>query len=74
MRDGRDAASETSTCTTLTIAEGLRPLTERPSLEAVECATRTWVDWFNTRRLLKPVGDAPPAEFEAQCHAKASVA
>jgi hypothetical protein len=25
-----------------------------------------WVDWFNTRRLLGPIGDIPPAEFEAQ--------
>jgi putative transposase len=24
-----------------------------------------WVDWFNHRRLLEPIGDVPPAEFEA---------
>ena len=35
------------------------------SLEAVEFATLAWVDWFNTRRLLGPIGDVPPAEFEA---------
>ena len=42
--------------------------TEGPwrTLEAVEFATLTWVDWFNTRRLLGPLGDIPPAEFEAQ--------
>jgi putative transposase len=34
-------------------------------LEAVEFATLTWVDWFNTRRLLEPIGYAPPAEYEA---------
>jgi putative transposase len=35
-------------------------------LEAVEFATLTWVDWFNTRRLLEPIGYMPPAEYEAQ--------
>ena len=34
-------------------------------LEAVEFATLTWVDWFNTRRLLQPIGYMPPAEYEA---------
>ena len=33
-------------------------------LEAVEFATLEWVDWFNNRRLLEPVGNVPPAEFE----------
>jgi hypothetical protein len=41
-------------------------------LEAVEFATLTWVDWFNTRRLLEPVGYIPPAEYEAQYYAQAS--
>ena len=35
------------------------------SVEAVEFATLTWVDWFNTRRLLEPIGYVPPAEYEA---------
>jgi len=35
-------------------------------LEAVEFATLTWVDWFNTRRLLGPIGYVPPAEHEAR--------
>jgi transposase InsO family protein len=34
-------------------------------LEAVEFATLTWVDWFNTRRVLEPIGYVPPAEYEA---------
>jgi transposase InsO family protein len=34
-------------------------------LEAVEFATLEWVDWFNNRRLLEPIGNTPPAEFEA---------
>jgi putative transposase len=34
------------------------------SLEAVEFATLEWVDWFNHRRLLAPIGNIPPAEAE----------
>ena len=41
-------------------------------LEAVEFATLTWVDWFNTRRLLEPIGYVPPAEYEANYYAQAS--
>ena len=33
-------------------------------IEAVEFATLEWVDWFNHRRLLEPIGDVPPAEKE----------
>ena len=35
------------------------------TLDAVEYATLEWVDWFNHRRLLEPIGNIPPAEFEA---------
>jgi Transposase and inactivated derivatives len=35
------------------------------NLHAVELATLDWVDWFNHRRLLGPLGDIPPAEAEA---------
>jgi transposase InsO family protein len=35
------------------------------SFEAVEFATLEWVDWFNHRRLLEPIGNIPPAEAEA---------
>jgi putative transposase len=34
-------------------------------LDDVEYATLEWVDWFNHRRLLEPLGCVPPAEFEA---------
>lgn len=34
------------------------------NVEAVEFATLEWVDWFNNRRLLEPIGDVPPVEFE----------
>jgi transposase InsO family protein len=33
-------------------------------LDEVEYATLEWVDWFNHRRLLEPIGHRPPAEFE----------
>jgi transposase InsO family protein len=36
------------------------------SFEAVEFATLEWVDWFNNRRLLEPIGNMPPAEAEAR--------
>ncbi len=32
---------------------------------AVELATLEWVAWFNTQRLLEPIGYIPPAEAEA---------
>lgn len=31
----------------------------------VELATLEWIDWFNHRRILEPIGDVPPAEAEA---------
>jgi putative transposase len=34
-------------------------------IDDVEYATLEWVDWFNNRRLLEPIGDVPPSEFEA---------
>jgi len=39
------------------------------SFEAVEFATLEWVDWFNNRRLLEPIGNIPPAEAEAAYYA-----
>ena len=39
------------------------------SMEAVEYATLEWVDWFNNRRLLEPIGNIPPAEAEAAYYA-----
>jgi putative transposase len=34
------------------------------NIDGVEYATLEWVDWFNHRRLLRPIGDVPPAELE----------
>jgi transposase InsO family protein len=47
-------------------------------LETVEFATLTWIDRFNTRRLLEPIGyvpaGTPPAEFEARYYEQVAVA
>ena len=40
------------------------------NIEAVEFATLEWVDWFNNRRLLEPIGNIPPAEAEANYYAE----
>jgi putative transposase len=34
------------------------------TVDEVEYATLEWVDWFNNRRLLEPIGNIPPAELE----------
>lgn len=39
------------------------------SFEAVEFATLEWVNWFNHRRLLEPIGNIPPAEAEQRYYA-----
>jgi len=43
------------------------------NFEAVEFATLEWVDWYNTRRLLEPIGNVPPAEAEERYYAQAEV-
>ena len=40
------------------------------SMDAVEFATLEWVDWFNTRRVLEPIGNMPPAEAEERYYAR----
>jgi len=39
------------------------------SFDAVEFATLEWVDWFNHRRLMEPIGNIPPAEAEDRYYA-----
>lgn len=39
------------------------------SFEAVEYATLEWVDWFNNRRQLEPIGNIPTAEAERRYYA-----
>ena len=41
-------------------------------IDAVEFATLAWVDWFNTRRLLQPIGYIPPAEYEERYYERTS--
>ena len=50
-------------------AEGIHRRGPWRSVEAVEYATLEWVDWFNNRRLLEPIGNIPPAEAEAAYYA-----
>ena len=40
--------------------------------EQVEFATLEWVDWFNHRRLLEPIGHVPPAELEEEYYRQAT--
>ena len=35
------------------------------TIDDVELATIAWVHWWNTARLLEPIGNIPPAEFES---------
>lgn len=73
----RSAASATATTTPLaeTViglfkAEVIYRRGPWRSRETVEIATLGWVDWFNTRRLLEPIGHIPPAEAEDRYHAE----
>ncbi len=34
------------------------------SFDAVEFATLRWINWYNHRRILEPIGNIPPAEAE----------
>ncbi len=38
------------------------------NIDDVEFASLEWVDWFNNHRLLEPIGNIPPAEFEMECY------
>jgi len=40
------------------------------NFEAVELTTLEWVDWFNNKRLLEPIGNIPPAEAEERYYAR----
>jgi len=51
-------------------AEVIHPNGPWRSLEEVGFATLEWVDWFNRRRLLEPIGNMPPAELEAMYYAQ----
>ena len=40
------------------------------TIDEVEYVTLEWVDWFNNRRLLEPIGNIPPVEYEIQYYEK----
>jgi putative transposase len=42
-------------------------------IEDVEFATLTWVAWYNSRRLLEPLGYVPPIEFEEAFYQRSEV-
>jgi hypothetical protein len=44
-------------------------LSNQPGPPQVEFATLGWVDWFNHRRLMGPIGNIPPAEAEQRYYA-----
>ena len=44
------------------------------SLGPVEFATLVWVDWFNHRPLLEPIGYVSPAEYESRYYEQTAVA
>jgi putative transposase len=44
------------------------------SIDDVEYAVLEWVDWFNHRRLLEPIGNIPPAEKEDNYYRQATPA
>jgi len=39
------------------------------SFEASEFKTLKWVDWFNNKRILGPIGNIPPAKAEENYYA-----
>ena len=54
-------------------AEVIHDLGPWKGLEDVEYATLEWVAWYNTQRLMEPLGDIPPVEYEAQYYQDRSV-
>ena len=50
--------------------EVIRRRSSWKTMEEVEMETLKWVDWFNNRRLLEPIGNIPPAEAEENYYAK----
>jgi putative transposase len=47
-----------------------RPRGPWRSIDEVELSTLEWIDWWNHRRLLEPIGRIPPAEAEASYYSQ----
>ena len=58
------------TMTGLFKAQVIHGLGPWKSVGAVECETLKWVDWFNNRRLLAPIGYIPPSETKHRYYAQ----
>jgi len=41
---------------------------QSPEWAYAGCLPLEWGDWFNSRRLLEPIGNIPPAEAEQRDH------
>lgn len=65
MNRAQDSAGDSSENNTLrTTMEEIYPRAPWRNVEDVEFTTASWVEWFNNRRLLTPIGDIPPVELE----------
>lgn len=53
--------------------EVIRRRSSWKTMEEVELETLKWVDWFNNRRLLEPIGNIPPAEAEEAFYANLNI-
>lgn len=51
-------------------AEVIHRLGPWKTMAVVEWETLIWVDWFNNRRLLAPIGYIPPSEAEQRYYAQ----
>jgi len=64
---GLDSGALAGTVIGLCTAEVIHPRGSWTNIDDRECATLEWVDWFNCRRLLQPIGDIPPADPKRSC-------
>lgn len=65
VEDGRVEANMLQRCTSCE-----RDAEYEEDLPLIVSQNHQWVDWSNNRRLLEPIGDVPPAEFELMYHRK----
>lgn len=72
MGDAYDNAS-TETMNGLYKTEVIRGRSSWKKVEDVELETLKWVNWFNNRRLLEPIGNIPPAEAKDNYYAMMAI-
>lgn len=66
VETGKRAGVPAETINALFKAEVIHRRGPWRSFDAVEYATLEWVDWFNNRRILEPIGNITPAEAAQQ--------